>query len=938
MAPNPPQVSLLTGESVPEHYIHANGPHFQLSDGRVILLRGINLSSSAKTPQGQPGQKLDGFWQAAKSGQMSFVNRVLDLDDGKVDEHLERLKEWGFNTLRYVVTWESIEHEGPGKYDDEYIAYTINVLRKCKEHGFLVYMDPHQDVWSRFSGGSGAPYWTLIACGLNPENFTATAAAYIQCEWPEPSNPDPSAFPAMIWATNYSRLACQTLFTLWFAGRDFAPKCIINGVNIQDYLQEHYFNAMRQLGNAIRDAGDLLDCCVIGWDSLNEPNAGFIGCSSLSEFSKESVSQLKVGPMSTPFQGMRLGMGEKVELENWKFGPLGPKRDGNVVIDPKGKRAWLDSEAERDGSPYGWVRGPDWELGTCIWGLHGVWDPETSEVLQPDYFAYSQAESSNDGDRSGNKRLKVEFGRDYWLAHWQRFAPVVREFHPEAIHFVHSPVFQVPPDLHQIGPRVAHSTHFYDGLTLITKHWNWFNADALGILRGKYPSVLFGVKVGEAAIRKCLREQLGLLRQDSLSALGQVPTMMGEIGIPYDLDKKKAYTDGDYTNQVRAMDASLNACDGGNVLNYTIWCYCPDNSHQWGDLWNGEDLSVFSNDDARRMTDFRASNDQLDLMGKVPKSRSRAGSRSSSLSSSTYSSRQSSSLQISSIPENSTLKSPPSLVVDTDLRKSPQMTTTVELLSSPTNKVDASSPLKPYRAAASDSSTSLTLGRSIDPYQPISLNDGARAIAAFVRPYPVKTVGTPLDINFDVRSSKFSLTIRIEPNDVSDASLPTEVYVPLVHYAAFPSRISQIIREDMRGLEIDPSLNATDADAKQGQSPTGLSLPNEASEDDPRALALKVKVSTGRWETQGQTLKWYYPRPTQNATIVKLEIERLNGAIPTWVNQWARRDGNASQGDSTDVGQTRSSSIGMFGRVGFGVVGVVGVTALALAGVGIMNR
>ncbi|KAM0792262.1 hypothetical protein ACM66B_004955 [Microbotryomycetes sp. NB124-2] len=925
MAP-PSEVSLLTGERVPDAYIHATGPHFQLSDGRVILLRGINLSSSAKTPIGQPGHKFQGFWQGAKSGDVSFVNRVLDLEDGRADEHLERLREWGFNTLRYVITWEAIEHAGPGKYDDEFIAYTVKVLRKCKQHGFLVYMDPHQDVWSRFSGGSGAPYWTLIACGLNPENFNSTAAAYVQCEWPSPSKPDPAKFPAMIWATNYSRLACQTLFTMWFGGRDFAPKCIINGVNIQDYLQEHYFNAIRQVGNAIRDAGDLLDSCVIGWDSLNEPNAGYIGCSSLSEFSKESVSQLKVGPMSTPFQGMRLGMGERVELENWKFGPLGPKRDGNVVVDPKGKRAWLDSEAEVNGSPYGWVRGPDWELGTCVWALHGVWDPETSEMLEPDYFASNPTKD--------DKRDKVEFGRDYWLPHWERFAPVVREFHPEAIHFIHSPVFQVPPDLHHVGPRVAHSTHYYDGLTLITKHWNWFNADALGILRGKYPSVLFGVKVGEAAIRKCLREQIGMLRQDTLTAIGDVPTMMGEIGIPYDLDKKKAYVDGDYTNQVRAMDASLNACDGGNALNYTIWCYCPDNSHEWGDLWNGEDLSVWSHDDARRMTDFRASTDQLDLMGKVPKSRSRAGSKSSSLSSSTYSSRQSSSLQISSIPEDSKLKSPP-LVVNTDLRRSPQPASTVELLSSPHDEVDAHSPLKPHKSSIMSNSSSLTLGKSIDPYQPISLNDGARALAAFVRPYPVKTVGTPVDINFDVRSSKFSLTIRVNPDDVVDASLATEVYVPLVHYAAYPSRISQIIRDDVAGLEIDPTLSPTDPDVlKQGSSPTSLNLPNEAAEDDPTALALKVKVSTGRWETDGQTLKWYYPRPTRASTIVKLEIERLNGAIPTWVNQWARRDGSDSQ-LGQQYRQEGGSTIRVLGGV---IIGGAGLATLAWAAASLLSR
>lgn len=109
--PPPPTASPVTGQPIPPHYIHSSSAHFRLNDGRTILLRGINLASSAKTPRGQPGWKKEGFWEGAKSGEMSFRGRVLELDEA--DEHLERLRSWGFNTLRFVTTWESIEHGGP---------------------------------------------------------------------------------------------------------------------------------------------------------------------------------------------------------------------------------------------------------------------------------------------------------------------------------------------------------------------------------------------------------------------------------------------------------------------------------------------------------------------------------------------------------------------------------------------------------------------------------------------------------------------------------------------------------------------------------------------------------------------------------------------------------------------------------------------------------
>ena len=51
------------------------------------------------------------------------------------------------------------------------------MVQKAGEHGWTLFIDPHQDVWSRFSGGDGAPGWTLEAAGLDMTHFDSTGAA-----------------------------------------------------------------------------------------------------------------------------------------------------------------------------------------------------------------------------------------------------------------------------------------------------------------------------------------------------------------------------------------------------------------------------------------------------------------------------------------------------------------------------------------------------------------------------------------------------------------------------------------------------------------------------------------------------------------------------------------------------------------------------------------
>jgi len=143
---------------------------------------------------------------------------------------------------------EAIEHAGPGQYDEAYLDYLVQVIDKARHYNIRLFIDPHQDVWGRLSGGDGAPGWTYEAVGFNPRNFTATGAAIVHATFGgEP-------LPRMIWPSNYTKLAAATMFTLFFGGNDFAPLIKIEGEPAQDYLQRHFIDGLKQVARRVKES------------------------------------------------------------------------------------------------------------------------------------------------------------------------------------------------------------------------------------------------------------------------------------------------------------------------------------------------------------------------------------------------------------------------------------------------------------------------------------------------------------------------------------------------------------------------------------------------------------------------------------------------------------------------------------------------------------
>jgi hypothetical protein len=248
------------------------------------------------------------------------------------------------------------------------------------------------------------------------------------------------------------------MFTLFFAGRDFAPKAMINGMNIQDYLQGCFIAAIKHLAKRIHAAGGLEDTTVIGWETFNEPHYGFVGNVKLSKLMP--TQQIKVGTVPTAFQAIKLGSGVAEQVDFYYFSSLGPKKKGKQLVDPGGLKVW----APPGDSKYGWKRSPDWKLGECLWAQHGVWDSETTELLRSDYFA-----NTPDGDVINDEIWMQR----YFLPHVKEYIGAIRDSHKEALLLLQPPVWFIPPKINpgDFGGRLVYSPHFYDGLTLMQKKW-----------------------------------------------------------------------------------------------------------------------------------------------------------------------------------------------------------------------------------------------------------------------------------------------------------------------------------------------------------------------------------------------------------------------------------------------------------------------------------
>lgn len=526
---------------------------FRNQNGQVITLRGVSLGANARLPS-RPFIPSDARSTFFTVHNLSFLDRPLPLK--YADEHFTRLKSWGFNLIRLLVTWEALEHHAAGDIDQAYLHYLHQLIDKAAEYGFWVIIDAHQNVWSRYSGGAGAPRWTFEQLGLAPRQFGDAEAAVLH-------HVEGDLLLKGAWVTNYEKFAAATMFTLFFGGKDFAAQSKVSNLNPQDWLQNHYVEAFGQLADHLSDCPN-----VIGFEAMSEPSRGWIGKKDLSK----TDGHYHKGKTPTPFEAMVLASGYPLKVDYWQEGRFAPKCKQKVEANPRGVKVWQNGVQ-------------------CIWKTQGVWDIDERnqpKLCQKDYFY---------------KGGKVDFLQHYYFPFLRKFAQRIRQSNPEQILF-----FDLPQEdrnrqfkAEDLPQNTVFAPQWLDYQTLYQKQmpgWMWWDFEEQKI------------KFGEKSRLNKFNQQLQQLKKQS-TALG-IPSIISQVAVPYDLNKGKEDARDNFTSHEKLWHFYLSLLEQ-NQLDFMIWNYNPDNMRHEGDYWNREDHSIYR----RSSNPYQKTSEKLDLGGRA---------------------------------------------------------------------------------------------------------------------------------------------------------------------------------------------------------------------------------------------------------------------------------------------------------------------------------
>jgi len=527
-------------------------------NGRYMHIHGVNVSGSTKVP--------------SSVDPVSYVGKPFPLKTA--DWNFKMLRDMGFNTLRLLVNWEGIEHDGIGEYDEDYLDYLEAIVAKANEYDIYCLMDMHQDIFSRrlyklFNDGTdenslldlkdrekgkayglnnlvqgdGAPAWVVELC-LPDKNVNGP-------EWGLPlqmvSDPGNTSdiIPFTWWGINMAlSLDVDRCFASFFAGRVVFPNYKINGMNITDYLQNAYINAWLEVVKRVKKYPN-----VIGYDVMNEPIGYFITLPLYALLYQE---------ISTSASGELTDQQVTQILENFL-------------------NSFIERGATADGI----------ELLRSLFLEYGNLPKNLADLAKAGFFP-QDASSPYRPDAAASININFAFNRNLMQPFLEKAGHAILDEDPHAVIFIEQ-AFGLPgngimgvmaePMLAPEGiEQVVFAPHYYPDI---------------------YPYAGFNqppreFTVDEIRFDDYTSDIQGVISDASFS-LSNPPTLLGEFGSYFNYGGIETSIEQNYVVSSNILDNYYEDLDQ-MMLNNTIWCYSPENTKENGENWNKEDFSVLGPD------------------------------------------------------------------------------------------------------------------------------------------------------------------------------------------------------------------------------------------------------------------------------------------------------------------------------------------------------
>src|SRR5258707_1292653 len=119
-------VAAPAADAIPRlHAARGAAPAVVTSDGRQVLLRGVNVNQLGDYRQQRPD-----------------IPATLPITEAD----FAGIQSLGMNVVRLLVSWSRLEPQR-GRFDAAYLAQIREAVGWARRHGIYVVLDMHQDAW-----------------------------------------------------------------------------------------------------------------------------------------------------------------------------------------------------------------------------------------------------------------------------------------------------------------------------------------------------------------------------------------------------------------------------------------------------------------------------------------------------------------------------------------------------------------------------------------------------------------------------------------------------------------------------------------------------------------------------------------------------------------------------------------------------------------------